>query len=109
MAIFVLSVKEIRFNLSSDYLSEPSRQVLIKKAFNAYVIKKFWITWERSGSVVECLTRDQGVVGFEPHRRHCVVSLSKILVQPRKTRPVDITEKKVDLDINNQTNKQNSG
>ena len=30
---------------------------------------------------------------FEPHRRHCVVSLSKIinpslvLVQPRKTRP----------------------
>ena len=31
--------------------------------------------------------------GFEPHRRHCVVSLSKninpslVLVQPRKTRP----------------------
>ena len=43
---------------------------------------------ERSGSVVECLTRDRG---FEPHRRHCVVSLninpSVILVQPRKTRP----------------------
>ena len=36
--------------------------------------------------------------GFEPHRRHCVVSLSKninsslVLVQPRKTRPF-ITEK----------------
>ena len=35
---------------------------------------------------------------FEPHRRHCVVSLSKninpslVLVQPRKTRPV-ITER----------------
>ena len=35
--------------------------------------------------------------GFEPHRRHCVVSLSKninpslVLVQPRKTRPF-ITE-----------------
>ena len=28
--------------------------------------------WERSGSVVECLTRDRG---FEPHRRHCVVIL----------------------------------
>ena len=32
--------------------------------------------------------------GFEPHRRHCVVSLSKninpslVLVQPRKTRPI---------------------
>ena len=46
--------------------------------------------WERSGSVVECLTRDRG---FEPHWRHCVVSFSKNinpsleLVQPRKTRP----------------------
>ena len=42
---------------------------------------------ERSGSVVECLTRD---LGFQPH---CVVSLSKnikpslLLVQPRKTLP----------------------
>ena len=47
---------------------------------------------ERSGSVVECLTRD---LGSEPH---CVVSLSKninpslVLVQPRKTRPF-ITER----------------
>ena len=36
--------------------------------------------------------------GFEPHRRHCVVSLSKninpslVLVQPRKTRPF-VTER----------------
>ena len=36
--------------------------------------------------------------GFEPHRRHCVVSLSKninpslVLVQPRKTRPL-VTER----------------
>ena len=43
---------------------------------------------------VECLTRDRG---FEPHQRHCLVSLSKninpslVLVQPRKTRPF-ITE-----------------
>ena len=43
--------------------------------------------WERSGSVVECLTRGRG---FKPPRRHCVVSLSKntnpslVLVQPRK-------------------------
>ena len=53
---------------------------------------------ERSGSVVECLTRDRGGCGFEPHRRHCVVSLSKnlnptlVLDQPRKPRPF-ITEK----------------
>ena len=50
---------------------------------------------ECSGSVVECLTRDRG---FEPHRRHIVVSLSKninpslVLVQPRKTCPF-ITER----------------
>ena len=30
---------------------------------------------ERSGLVVECLTRDRGGRGFEPHRRHCVVVL----------------------------------
>ena len=29
---------------------------------------------ERSGSVVECLTRDRR---FEPHRRHCVVILEQ--------------------------------
>ena len=53
-------------------------------------VASFQLMWERSGSVVECLTRDRG---FEPQRRHCVVSLSKNinpsleLVQPRKTRP----------------------
>ena len=53
---------------------------------------------EHSGSVVECLTRDPRGNGFEPHLRHCVVSLSKninpslVLVQPRKTRPY-ITER----------------
>ena len=45
---------------------------------------------ERSGSVLDSRPRGRG---FEPHRRHCVVSLSKninpslVLVQPRKTRP----------------------
>ena len=48
--------------------------------------------------MVECLTRDRGGRRFEPHLRHCVVSLSKninpslLLVQPRKTRPF-ITER----------------
>ena len=50
--------------------------------------------------------------GFEPHRRHCVVSLSKninsslVLVQPRKTRPF-ITEKLLmGRKESNQTNKK---
>ena len=43
--------------------------------------------------MVECLTQEQGGLEFEPHRRHCVVSLSKninpslVLNQPRKTCP----------------------
>ena len=32
--------------------------------------------WERSGSVIECLTLDRGW-GFEPHRRHCVAVLEQ--------------------------------
>ena len=48
-----------------------------------------------SGRVLD--SRPRGC-GFEPHQRHCVVSLSKninpslVLVQPRKTRPF-ITER----------------
>ena len=50
--------------------------------------------WERSGSVVECLTRDQGVAGstltgvtvlWSFKARHIYPSL--VPVQPRKTRP----------------------
>ena len=57
-----------------------------------HVQKKFqWL----SGRVLDSRPRGRG---FEPHRRHCVVSLSKninpslVLVQPRKTRPF-ITER----------------
>ena len=48
-----------------------------------------------SGRVLESRSRGRG---FEPHRRHCAVALSKninpssVLVQHRKTRPY-ITEK----------------
>ena len=48
-----------------------------------------------SGRVLDSRLRGRG---FEPHRRHCVVSFSKninpslVLVQPRKTRPF-ITER----------------
>ena len=51
--------------------------------------------------------------GFEPHRRHCVVSLSKninpslVMVQPRKIR-LFITERLLmGRKESNQTNKQN--
>ena len=50
--------------------------------------------------------------GFEPRRRHCVVSLSKninpslVLVQPRKTRPFITERLLMGRKESNQTNKQ---
>ena len=49
--------------------------------------------------------------GFEPHRRHCVLSLSKniypswVLVQPRKTRPFITERLLMGCKESNQTNK----
>ena len=66
---------------------------------------------ERSGSVEECLTRDRGGRGFEPHQRHCAVSLSKninptlVLVQPSKTRPFITKRVLMGRKESNQTNK----
>ena len=61
-----------------------------------------------SGRVLDSRPRGRG---FEPHRRHCVVSLSKninpslVLVQPRK---ICITERLLmGRQESNQTNKQN--
>ena len=51
--------------------------------------------------------------GFEPHRRHCVVSLSKdinsslVLVLPRKTRPFITERLLMGRKESNQTNKTN--
>ena len=51
--------------------------------------------------------------GFEPHRRHCVVSLSKninpslVLVQPRKTRPYITERLLMGRKISNQTKTKN--
>ena len=64
---------------------------------------------ERSGSVVECLTRDRGAAGSS---LTCVVSLSKninpslVLVQPRKTRPFINERLLMGRKESNQTNKQ---
>ena len=50
--------------------------------------------------------------GFEPHRRHCFVSLSKninrclVLVNPRKTRPFITEILLMGRKESNQTNKQ---
>ena len=52
--------------------------------------------------------------GFEPHRRHCVVSLSKninpslVLVQPRKTRPFITERLLMGRKESNQTKQTNS-
>ena len=52
---------------------------------------------------------------FEPHRRHCVVSLSKninpslVLVQPRKTRPFITERLLMGRKESNQTNKRMDG
>ena len=60
----------------------------------ATLIKDEGAQW-LSGRVLDWRPRGRG---FEPHRRHCVVSLSKninpslVLVRPRKTRPF-ITER----------------
>ena len=59
-----------------------------------WVLKRMGAQW-LSGRVLDSRPRGGG---FKPHRRHCVVSLSKninpslVLVQPRKTRPY-ITER----------------
>ena len=52
--------------------------------------------------------------GFEPHRRHCVVSLSKninpslVLVQPRKTRPFILERLLMGRKESSQTNKHSA-
>ena len=40
-------------------------------------LQSFSKRWERSGSVVECLTRDGETAGFEPHHCNCVVVLEQ--------------------------------
>ena len=62
-----------------------------------------------SGRVLDSRLRGRG---FELHRRHCVVSLSKninpslVLVQPRKTRPYITERLLMGRKESNQTNKK---
>ena len=61
-----------------------------------------------SGRVLDSRPKSRG---FEPHRRHCVVSLSKninpslVLAQPRKTRPYITERLLMGRKESNQTNK----
>ena len=61
-----------------------------------------------SGRVLDSRPKGRG---FEPHRRHCVMSLSKninpslVLVQPRKTRPFITGRLLMGRKESNQTNK----
>ena len=61
-----------------------------------------------SGRVLDSIPKGRG---FEPHRRHCIVSLSKninpslVLVQPRKTRPFITERLLMGRKESNQTNK----
>ena len=87
--------------------------VIIPKMYTIYLRNRTGGLYrERSGSVVESLTRDRRA---EPHRRHCVVSLSKninpslVLVQPRKTRPYITERLLMGRKESNQTNKQTGG
>ena len=63
-----------------------------------------------SGRVLDSRPKGRG---FEPHWRHCVVSLSKninpslVLVQPRKTRPFITERLLMGRKESNQTNKNN--
>ena len=63
-----------------------------------------------SGRVLDLRPKGRG---FQPHRRHCVVSLSKninpslVLVQPRKTRPFITERLLMGRKESNQTNKTN--
>ena len=62
-----------------------------------------------SGGVLDSRPKGRG---FEPHRRHCVMSLSKninpslVLVQPRKTRPYITERLLMGRKESNQTNKK---
>ena len=86
---------------------------LVDRILNWKFILQYGFKGSAVAQSVECLTRDRG---FEPHQRHCLVSLSKninpslVLVQPRKTRPFIIEILLMGCKESNQTkNKQKYG
>ena len=84
--------------------------ILAIKGFNCIPTMHIYGAQWLSGRVLDSRPKGRG---FEPHRRHCVVSLSKninpslVLVQPRKTRPFITERLLMGRKESNQTNKQN--
>ena len=78
-------------------------------------VASFHLMWERSDSLVECLTRDQGTTGSSLTGFPFVVSLSKninpslVLVQPRKYRPFITERLLMERKESNRTNKHSTG
>ena len=95
--ISVINLSNIRYsnNQVAQFYTYSSKPLCIK-ANNMLIICDFMGAQWLSGRVL-LDSRPKGS-GFEPHRHHWVVSLSKninpslVLVQPRKTRPF-ITER----------------
>ena len=87
------------------------KELLSKKLQSQHLLSAIMhlgVQW-LSGRVLDSRPKGRG---FEPHRRHCVVSLSKninpslVLVQPRKTRPFITERLLMGRKESNQTNKQ---
>ena len=89
--------------LEGTQKTEISSVIGFQKGFHDYGAQ--WL----GGRVLD--SRPKGS-GFEPHWRHCIVSLSKninpslVLVQPRKTRPFITERLLMGRKESNQTNKK---
>ena len=102
--------KDISIFSSGSHVVQPSWtfwSILVQGNMRTISVK-----WERSGSVVECLTRDRGErvwaspasLRCGPWTRHIYPSL--VLIQPRKTRPCLTERLLMGLKESNQTKKR---
>ena len=73
MSLFCIEVLSVLSNFCNHIAEEERACCLTLIVF----LLSCLCLWERSGSVVECLTPRPRGCGFEPHPRHCLVSLSK--------------------------------
>ena len=69
--------KHYKSRVPMQYKSQVPMPYIVTFQCNTTVTFQCITTGIRSGSVVECLTRDRGTAGFEPHRRHCDVVLEQ--------------------------------
>ena len=104
----MISIAEVRKRYYSEIESCKSRPIEQKFQLFCVAARHRGAQW-LSGRVLDSRPKGRG---FEPHRRHCVVSLSKninpslVLVQPMKTRPFITERLLMGRKETNQTNKQ---